>query len=185
MTALDLTGGAGHRRALLQPSLHDDLIARVVASENLRRAWKQVKANRGAPGVDGMTVEEYPAFAQVHWPTICQALLDGTYRPLPVRRVEIPKPQGRGVCLLGIPTVTDRVISQAIAQILSPIFDPTFSGSSFGFRAGRSAHGAIRQVQRHIGAGYHVAVDLDLEKFVTIQLTRKAEDLVLDLERRE
>ena len=165
MTALNPTGGAGHRRELTQPTLHDDLMEQVVRSANLRRAWKQVRANRGAPGVDGMTVEEFPAFAQEHWPAIRQALLAGTYRPLPVRRVEIPKPHGRGVRLLGIPAVVDRVITQAIAQVLSPWFDPDFSESSYGFRPGRSAHGAIRQVQQHIGAGYRVAVDLDLEKF--------------------
>jgi len=165
MTVMNPTGGAEHRRALAPPTLHDDLMERMVASANLRRAWKQVKANRGAPGVDGMTVEEFPAFAQVRWPAIRQALRAGTYRPQPVRRVEIPKPYGRGVRLLGIPTVVDRVITQAIAQVLGPLFDPEFSESSFGFRPGRSAHGALRQVQRHIGAGYRVAVDLDLEKF--------------------
>ena len=159
------TGGAGDRRVSTQPALHDDLMERMVASANLRRAWKQVRANRGAPGVDGMTIEEFPAFAQVRWPAIPQALLDGTYRPQPVRRVEIPKPHGNGVRLLGVPTVIDRVITQAIAQVLTPMFDPGFSESSFGFRPGRSAHGALRQVQRHIGAGYRVAVDLDLEKF--------------------
>jgi RNA-directed DNA polymerase len=163
--AMNPTGGAGHRRGLIIPTLHDNLMERVVASGNLHRAWKQVKANRGAPGIDGMSIDEFEAFAQVHWPAIRQALLDDTYRPQPVRRVEIPKPHGNGVRLLGIPTVTDRVITQAIAQVLSPIFDPGFSGSSFGFRPGRSAHGAVRQVQRYIGAGYRVAVDLDLEKF--------------------
>jgi RNA-directed DNA polymerase len=145
--------------------LHDDLMVRVLAPDNLRRAWKRVKANRGAPGVDGMTVDDFAALMREHWPNIRQALLDGTYTPSPVRRVEIPKPKGRGVRLLGIPTVLDRFIQQAIAQILTPLFDPAFSESSFGFRPGRSAHGALRQVQRHIGAGYRIAVDLDLEKF--------------------
>lgn len=159
------SGGAGARREPTQPALHDDLMVRVMAPENLRRAWQRVKANRGAPGVDGMSVDEFPAFAREHWPTIRRALLDGRYRPTPVRRVEIPKPQGRGVRLLGIPTVIDRVIQQAIAQVLTPLFDPGFSESSFGFRPGRSAHGAVRQVQRHIRAGCRIAVDLDLEKF--------------------
>ena len=159
------TGGAEHRRGLTAPTLHDNLMERVIAPGNLRRAWKQVKANRGAPGVDAMSIEQFEVFARGHWAEIRQALLDGTYRPQPVRRVEIPKPNGNGVRLLGIPTVTDRVITQAIAQVLSPVFEPTFSDSSFGFRPGRSAHGAVRQVQRHIGAGYRVAVDLDLEKF--------------------
>ena len=92
-----------------------------MAPANLRRAWKRVKANRGAPGVDGTTVDDYPAFAREHWPDIRRALLDGTYQPSPVRRVEIPKPKGRGVRLLGIPTVTDRVVQQAIAQVLTPL----------------------------------------------------------------
>ncbi|MGH8195489.1 MAG: group II intron reverse transcriptase/maturase [Woeseiaceae bacterium] len=178
------TGGAGVRRELTAPTLHDDLMERIVGPENLQRAWKRVKAKRGAPGADGMTIEEFPAFAQVHWSLIRQALLDGTYRPAPVLRKEIPKPHGDGVRLLGIPTVTDRVITQAIAQVLTPIFDPEFSESSFGFRPGRSAHGAIRQVQRDISAGYRVAVDLDLEKFfdrvdhdvLMVRVARKVSD---------
>jgi RNA-directed DNA polymerase len=145
--------------------LHDNLMERVVDSANMHKAWKQVKANRGAPGVDRMTLDEFPAFARSHWPTIRQALLGGTYQPSPVRRVSIPKPGGRGVRVLGIPTVLDRLICQAIQQVLTPIFDPHFSESSFGFRPGRSAHGALRQVQRHIRDGYRVAVDLDLKKF--------------------
>ena len=112
-----------------------------------------------------MTVEAFPAFARKHWPSIRQALLDGSYQPSPVRRVEIPKRRGRDKRPLGIPTVTDRLIAQAIAQVLTPIFDPEFSVSSFGFRPGCSAHGALRQVQRHIREGYRIAVDLDLEKF--------------------
>ncbi len=158
------TGGDGSRRGLTQPALHEELMARVLDSANVRSAWKRVKANKGAPGIDGMPIEDFPAFARVHWPHIRQQLADGTYQPQPVRRVTIPKPQG-GERLLGIPTVTDRVIQQAIAQVLTPIFDPTFSESSFGFRPGRSAHGALRQVQTHIKAGYRIAVDLDLAKF--------------------
>jgi RNA-directed DNA polymerase len=144
--------------------LHEELMARVLDRANLQRAWKRVKANKGAPGIDGMCIEDFTAFAQSHWPSIRQQLADGTYQPQPVRRVCIPKPQG-GERLLGIPTVTDRVIQQAIAQVLTPIFDPDFSESSFGFRPGRCAHGALRQVQSHIKAGYRIAVDLDLAKF--------------------
>jgi RNA-directed DNA polymerase len=131
---------------------------------NMRRAWKRVKANKGAPGSDGMTLEDFPTFARSHWSAVRQDLLDGTYQPKPVRRVSIPKPNG-GERWLGIPSVVDRVIQQAIGQVLTPIFDPGFSKSSFGFRPGRSAHGAVRQVQRTIGEGYRFAVDLDLEKF--------------------
>jgi RNA-directed DNA polymerase len=159
------TGGVSDRRWPTPPALYDDLMAQVVDPANLRRAWKQVKANQGAPGIDGMPLEDFPAFAREHWPTVRQALLDGTYQPAPVRRVAIPKPGGRGERLLGIPTVLDRVIAQAIAQVLTPLFDPDFSASSFGFRPRRSAHGALRQVQRYIGEGYRIAVDLDLEQF--------------------
>jgi RNA-directed DNA polymerase len=118
------TGGVSDRRRPTPPALHDDLMAQVVDPANLQRAWKQVKANQGAPGIDGMPLEDFPAFAREHWPTVRQALLDGTYQPAPVRRVAIPKPGGRGERRLGIPTVLDRVISQAIAQVLMPLFDP-------------------------------------------------------------
>jgi RNA-directed DNA polymerase len=158
------TGGAGMRRVSAQPALNDDLMQRVVDSTNVRRAWKRVFSNKGAPGSDGMTLKEFPAFARKHWASIRQAFLDGTYCPQPVRRVSIPKPNG-GERMLGIPTVVDRVIQQAIQQILTPIFDPDFSESSFGFRPKRSARGALRQVQGHIRKGYRIAVDLDLEKF--------------------
>jgi RNA-directed DNA polymerase len=136
----------------------------VVAPANMRRAWAQVKSNQGAPGIDGMPIEDFPAFARTHWPTIRQALLDGRYRPQPVRRVSIPKPGG-GERALGIPNVVDRLIQQAIAQVMTPIFDPQFSESSFGFRPKRSAHGAVKQVQAYVKAGYRIAVDLDLAKF--------------------
>jgi RNA-directed DNA polymerase len=136
----------------------------VLAAQNLRRAWKRVKANRGAPGIDGMPIEDFAAFARERWPTIRARLSDGSYRPQPVRRVMIPKPGG-GERPLGIPTVVDRLIQQAIAQVLTPIFDPEFSESSFGFRPNRYAHGSLRQVQADIRAGYRIAVDLDLAKF--------------------
>jgi RNA-directed DNA polymerase len=163
-SATSPTGGAEARRVVTQPALHDDLMERIVDRANMRKAWKRVKANKGAPGSDGMTLEDFPPFACSHWSAIRQDLLDGTYQPQPVRRVSIPKPNG-GERLLGIPSVVDRVIQQAIGQVLTPIFDPGFSESSFGFRPGRSAHGAVRQVQRTIGEGYRFAVDLDLEKF--------------------
>ena len=164
-SATSPTGGAEARRVVTQPALHDDLMERIVDRANMRRAWKRVKANKGAPGSDGMTLEDFPTFARSHWSTIRQDLLDGTYQPQPVHRVSIPKPNG-GERWLGIPSVVDRVIQQAIGQVLTPIFDPGFSESSFGFRPGRSAHGAVRQVQRTIGEGYRFAVDLDLEKFL-------------------
>ena len=162
---LNPSGGVPYRRDPTQPALHEHLMERVLDRANLQRAWKRVKANRGAPGIDGMTVEEFPAFARAHWPTIRQALLDGSYQPSPVRRVSIPKPGGRGQRLLGIPIVLDRLIAQAIQQILTPIFDPDFSESSFGFRPGHSAHGALKQVTRFLREGRRTAVDLDLEKF--------------------
>jgi RNA-directed DNA polymerase len=141
-----------------------DLLAAVLASDNLARAWKRVKSNQGAPGIDGVTVQDWPAHARAHWPALRGQIERGRYQPQAVRRVEIPKPDG-GKRLLGIPTVTDRVVQQAIAQVLTPIFDPTFSESSFGFRPGRNAHQAIRQVQATVKDGYRIAVDIDLAKF--------------------
>ena len=162
-SALSPTGGVEARRALTQPALHDDLMGRIVDPANMRRAWKRVKANQGAPGVDGMTLEDFPTFARLHWSAIRQALLDGTYQPQPVRRVSIPKPNG-GERSLGIPSVVDRVIQQAIGQVLIPIFDPAFSESSFGL--GRSAPWSrAAGTTVYIGEGYRIAVDLDLEKF--------------------
>lgn len=164
VSTMNPTGGADVRRGVTQPALHDDLMERVLDRANLRRAWKRVKANRGAPGMDGMRIEDFAEFARSHWAEIRQQLADGSYQPQAVRRVSIPKPGG-GERLLGIPTVMDRVIQQAIAQVLTPIFDPGFSESSFGFRPGRSAHGALRQAQGHLQAGYRIASDLDLAKF--------------------
>ena len=116
------TGGAEDWRRVMQPALHDGLMERMLAADNLRRAWRQVKRNRGAPGIDGMRIEDFPAYARGHWLGIRQALLDGTYCTQPVRRVSVPKPGG-GERLLGIPTVLDRLIQQAIAQVMGPIFD--------------------------------------------------------------
>src|SRR5262245_44463666 len=158
------TGGAEARRGGTQPTLHVDLMEQVVAPQNLRRAWRQVKANKGAPGIDGMRIEDFAGYAREHWSTIRRRLFDGSYCPQPVRRVSIPKPGG-GERVLGIPSVIDRLIQQAIAQVMTPIFDPQFSESSFGFRPQRCAHGALKQVQAYVKAGYRIAVDLDLAKF--------------------
>jgi len=136
----------------------------MVAPANLAVAWKRVKANGGAAGVDGMTIVQFPAFARQHWESIRERLLAGTYRPAPVRRVYIPKPNG-DLRPLGIPTVLDRVIQQAIAQVLTPLFDPHFSQHSYGFREGKRAHEAVRQVQAGAQAGYLYAVDCDLKSF--------------------
>jgi group II intron reverse transcriptase/maturase len=140
------------------------LLEKILSRDNMLAALKRVKANKGSHGVDGMKVDELPAYLKTTWPTIRQSLLDGTYVPQPVRRVEIPKPDG-GVRLLGIPTVLDRLIQQAIAQILSDIFEPGFSCHSYGFRPGKGAHDAIRAARDYIRAGYEYVVDIDLEKF--------------------
>ncbi len=147
-----------------EPALSEDLLERILAPENLRAAWKRVKANHGAPGIDGVTVEAFPARSHADWVRIRRQLVNGTYRPQPVLRVEIPK-RGGGKRPLGIPTVWDRLIQQAIHQELTPLFDPFFSDSSYGFRPNRSAHGAVRRVRDHAQAGYRSVVDLDLEKF--------------------
>jgi len=149
---------------LKQDEANQDLLCAVLDSDNLSRAWKRVKANKGAPGIDGVTLADFPAHAREHWPRVREQINEGRYCPQPVRRVEIPKPDG-GRRLLGIPVILDRVLQQAIAQVLTPIFDPTFSDSSFGFRPGRNAHQAIRQVQAYVKDGYRIAVDLDLAKF--------------------
>lgn len=140
------------------------LLERILSKENMATAWKRVKANHGAPGIDGITIEQFPDHTRELWPGIRKSLLAGTYQPLPVKRVEIPKPTG-GTRPLGIPIVLDRLIQQAIAQVLSPIFDPSFSASSFGFRPGRSAHHAVYKAREYIRAGYRIAVDVDLSKF--------------------
>ncbi|MFP4055188.1 MAG: group II intron reverse transcriptase/maturase [Phycisphaerae bacterium] len=147
-----------------RPANHDGLMEAICERENLQEALARVRANKGSTGVDGMTVDELPAHLKAHWPTIKEQLLSGTYRPQPVKRVEIPKPDG-GVRKLGIPTVLDRFIQQAIGQVLSPIWEPTFSEHSYGFRPGRSAHQAVAQAQAFIVEGRGWVVDLDLEKF--------------------
>jgi RNA-directed DNA polymerase len=137
----------------------------IVERDNLRKALRQVQRNKGAPGIDGMTVEDLAAHLKDHWREIKAQLLEGTYRPQPVRRVEIPKATG-GVRLLGIPTVLDRFIQQAALQVLQEDWDPTFSDSSYGFRPRRSAHQAVKRAQDHIRASFNVVVDIDLEKFL-------------------
>lgn len=136
----------------------------IVERDNLRKALAQVRRNKGAPGVDGMAVDDLAAYLKDHWPTIRSQLLQGTYKPQPVRRVEIPKPGG-GIRALGIPTGLDRFVQQAVLQVLQEAWDGTFSPFSFGFRPGRSAHQAVARAQDYIVAGHRVVVDLDLEKF--------------------
>jgi RNA-directed DNA polymerase len=151
------------RRATGSPG-RDDLLAQALAAANVVLAWKRVKANRGSAGVDGRSIAETADYLRTHWPQIREALLDGSYRPQAVRRVQIPKPGG-GVRELGIPTVTDRLIQQALLQLLQPLIDPTFSEHSYGFRPGRRAHDAVLDAQRYVQDGYRVVVDVDLEKF--------------------
>jgi RNA-directed DNA polymerase len=140
------------------------LMEEVCERENLVRAWQRVRGNKGAPGVDGMTIGVAKSYLREHWPNMRSQLLAGTYRPQPVRRVEIPKPDG-GIRKLGVPCVVDRLIQQALLQVLQKRWDRTFSEHSYGFRPGRSAHQAVTQAQRYVAEGYSVVVDLDLEQF--------------------
>jgi len=152
------------RRVMESPDPNDHLLERILSRENMLKAWKRVKANKGAPGIDNMSVEDFPEYARNKWDSIRESLLAGIYQPSPVRRVEIPKATG-GTRPLGIPTVLDRVIQQSIYQVLMPMFDPGFSESSYGFRPGRSAKDAVYQIREYIREGYRVAVDMDLSKF--------------------
>jgi RNA-directed DNA polymerase len=155
----------------------------IVDRENLKEAWRRVKANKGSPGVDGMTVNQLDDYLKHQWPTVLEQLLSGTYKPKPVKRVEIPKPDG-GVRKLGIPTVLCRFVQQAVMQVLQRQWDPTFSNHSYGFRPGRSAHQAVAQAQRYIAEGYNWVIDLDLEKFfdrvnhdkLMAQIAKRVED---------
>jgi group II intron reverse transcriptase/maturase len=140
------------------------LLEKILSPENMNRAYKQVKRNKGAGGVDGMTVDELGPWTREHRDELLKSLRDGSYRPQPVRRVEIPKENGK-TRKLGIPTVIDRMVQQAVSQVLSPIYEEQFSESSYGFRPGRSAHDALRQCQRNITDGYEYVVDMDLEKY--------------------
>ena len=143
----------------------ESLIEEAVEQENMLRAYRRVVANKGAAGVDGMTVEQLSDELKAHWQETKGRLLEGAYRPQPVKRVEIPKPGGAGMRMLGIPTVTDRLIQQALLQVLTPIFDPGFSEHNYGFRPGRGAHQAVLQAREHIEASNRWVVDIDLEQF--------------------
>ena len=169
------------KTALSEPT--EFLMEKIVDMQNVEKAWRKVKANKGAPGPDGITLAEFPESFRAQWPTICQQLLDGTYVPHPARRKSIPKSDG-SERKLGIPNIMERLIQQCILQVLTPIFDPHFSESSFGFRPKRSAHGALKQVQTHIRSGYRHCVDMDLSKFfdkvqhdvLLARVARKMED---------
>jgi len=152
-----------------------ELLTAVLTRENLQQAWKRVRANRGAAGIDGLDIDQTAEQLRTEWPAIREQLLQGTYRPSPVRRVTIPKPGG-GERELGIPTVTDRLIQQALLQVLQPIVDPTFSQHSYGFRPGRSAHQAVLAAQAYVQSGRRVVVDVDLEKF----FDRVNHDILID-----
>ena len=153
----------------------DDLLGQALARQNMARAWQRVKANKGSAGVDGRTVQATGEYLKTAWADIRAALLAGRYRPEPVRPVGIPKPGG-GTRELGIPTVVDRLIQQALLQVLQPLIDPTFSAHSHGFRPGRSAHGAVLQAQQYVAAGCTTVVDVDLEKF----FDRVNHDILMD-----
>src|SRR6266705_3178664 len=164
---------AGREETESRPTMHEPespastirLMEEVCERENLLEALRRVKANKGSPGIDGMTIDGITDYLKQHWPAIREQLLSGTYEPKPVRRVEIPKPDGGGVRKLGIPTVLDRFIQQAVMQVLQKRWDPTFSDHSYGFRPGRSAHQAVAEAQKQIAEGHSWVVDLDLEKF--------------------
>jgi RNA-directed DNA polymerase len=158
------TESSAGKRGIESPAIAEQLMEEVCGRENCKQALKRVKANKGSAGVDGMTVQQLPEHLKQHWPAIREQLMSGTYKPQPVRRVEIPKPDG-GVRKLGIPTVLDRFIQQAVMQVLQGRWDRTFSNHSYGFRPGRSAHQAVEQAQQYIAEGYRWCVDLDLEKF--------------------
>jgi RNA-directed DNA polymerase len=158
------TESSAGRRGIESPAITGQLMEEVCERENCKQALKRVKANQGSAGVDGMTVQQLPEYLKQYWPAIREQLLSGTYKPQPVRRVEIPKPDG-GVRKLGIPTVLDRFIQQAVMQVLQGRWDRTFSDHSYGFRPGRSAHQAVAKAQQYIAEGHRWCVDLDLEKF--------------------
>src|ERR1700753_4365651 len=163
-TSVEGTEASTGKRGTESPAIAEQLMEEVCERENCKQALKRVKANKGSAGVDGMTVHQLPEYLKQHWPAIREQLLSGSYKPQPVRRVEIPKPDG-GVRKLGIPTVLDRFVQQAVMQVLQRKWDRTFSDHSYGFRPGRSAHQAVTAAQQYIAEGYRWCVDLDLEKF--------------------
>jgi RNA-directed DNA polymerase len=174
--AASYSGSDEARRPRHEPgSTGSGLLLAALTRENLQRALKRVRANKGAAGVDGLDIAQTVAHLRTAWPVIREQLLSGTYRPSPVRRVAIPKPEG-GERELGIPTVTDRLIQQALLQVLQPILDPTFSEHSYGFRPGRSAHDAVLAAQSYVQSGRRIVVDVDLEKF----FDRVDHDILID-----
>src|SRR5712675_383830 len=164
MVSAEGTESVVAKRGTESLAMGEQLMEEVCERENCKRALKRVKANKGSAGVDGMTVQQLPEYLKQHWPAIREQLLSGTYVPQPVKRVEIPKPDG-GVRKLGIPTVLDRFIQQAVMQALQKSWDGTFSEHSYGFRPKRSAHQAVAKAQQYQAEGYRWVVDLDLEKF--------------------
>jgi RNA-directed DNA polymerase len=148
------------------PASTNRLMEEVCERENLKAALRRVKANKGSPGVDGMTVAALPGYLKQHWPALREQLLSGTYQPQPVKRVEIPKRDGGGVRKLGVPSALDRFVQRAVMQVLQRQWDPTFSNHSYGFRPQRSAHQAVAQAQQYLAEGHQWVVDLDLEQFL-------------------
>ncbi|MBB3063700.1 reverse transcriptase domain-containing protein, partial [Microbulbifer rhizosphaerae] len=185
-TTQSLSRDADDQRTDNISSLDANLLAQVLARPNLEQAWKRVRANKGAPGIDGLTIEDFPAYFHEHGDAILEGIRMEQYQPCPVKRVYIDKEDG-GQRALGIPTVFDRVIQQAIVQVISPIFEPTFSEFSYGFRPKRSQHQAVRKVQEFIAEDRKIAVDVDLSKFfdrvnhdfLMTQLGRKIKDKAL------
>jgi len=165
MTALQGTETSMAKPQHESPADTERLMEEVCGRENCLQALKRVKANKGSPGADRMTVRQLPGYLKQHWPAIREQLLSGTYQPQPVRRVEIDKPDGGGTRKLGVPSVLDRFSQQAVLQVLQKRWDRTFSEHSYGFRPGRSAHQAVARAQQYVGEGYRWVVDLDLEQF--------------------
>src|ERR1035438_438237 len=164
MASVEGTESPAVKRGTESPAIGEQLMEEVCERENCKQALARIKANKGSAGMDGMTVQQLPEYLKQHWPAIREQLLSGAYKPQPVKRVEIPKPDG-GIRKLGIPTVLDRFIKQAVMQVLQRRWDRTFSDHSYGFRPGRSAHQAVAAAQQYVASGRRWVVDLDLEKF--------------------